>query len=206
MVKCLQMTGPAALERPGPWPIPREGTDMAERNCSIDGCERRVVGRGWCKLHWTRWRKHGDPNYVRPERACSTDGCESPHYARGLCDRHYQRVRRGVPLVPETTAERLARRSQVDPETGCREWTGPLNEHGYGKLSADQKVVYAHRAAWAAAHGEIPAGMFVCHRCDNPKCINTDHLFLGTPSENTADMIAKGRQNWPGLNLTELAR
>lgn len=62
-------------------------------------------------------------------------------------------------------------------------------------LTARQKNYLAHRFAWAEVHGEIPAGMFVCHKCDRPSCINVDHLFLGTHADNMADMRAKGRGN-----------
>jgi hypothetical protein len=55
------------------------------------------------------------------------------------------------------------------------------------------KRVAVHRLAWEFSNGEIPQGMFVCHRCDNPKCFEVSHLFLGTAADNMADKIAKGR-------------
>jgi hypothetical protein len=56
-------------------------------------------------------------------------------------------------------------------------------------------MMIEYRAVWERANGPIPEGMFVCHRCDNPRCVNVDHLFLGTAFDNNHDMIAKGRQH-----------
>jgi hypothetical protein len=66
--------------------------------------------------------------------------------------------------------------------------------HGYGKIKFHQITMAAHRAAWMDVNGPIPAGLFVCHRCDVPACINVEHLFLGTTDDNMADMVAKKRQ------------
>ncbi len=96
---------------------------------------------------------------------------------------------------PRPLAERLAARL-VAVDSGCIEWTGYRRPLGYGEIGVgrrDEGTVATHRAAWELAHGPIPAGMFVCHRCDNPPCCNVDHLFLGTCADNVADMVAKGR-------------
>jgi hypothetical protein len=86
--------------------------------------------------------------------------------------------------------------------SGCVEWTGRTNGRGYGK---DGKT-YAHRDAWELANGPIPAGMVICHSCDNPLCVNPDHLFLGTQKENMQDAGAKGRLAKPYRLTTGQAR
>lgn len=67
------------------------------------------------------------------------------------------------------------------------------NTAGYGVVWVEGKLLYAHRIAYEDAHGDIPEGLNVCHTCDVPPCINTEHLFLGTQADNVADMVRKGR-------------
>jgi len=97
--------------------------------------------------------------------------------------------------------------------TGCIEWAGPRKikdgVRTYGLVQWDGRLRQAHRVAWELARGPIPEALFVCHRCDNPPCINVDHLFLGTNQENQVDSMAKGRaaigEKQPAAKLTTTA-
>ncbi len=98
------------------------------------------------------------------------------------------------------TTEQLYEQSTTEPNTGCWLWTrGVAAKMGYasvyvGRSRTGGRNAGGHRLAWAALHGAVPAGMCVCHRCDQPSCVNPDHLFLGSHRDNTRDMIRKGRK------------
>lgn len=87
----------------------------------------------------------------------------------------------------------FAERSKLNAQTGCVEWTRYVAETGYGTVKHRGKQYSAHRFAWMNKHGPVPNGMVICHKCDNRRCINVDHLFLGTTLDNVQDKISKGR-------------
>lgn len=92
----------------------------------------------------------------------------------------------------KTTEKTFVSRFKVNKETGCWEWFGCLNKSGYGKFCYKGKHILAHRYSWIKHKGDI-GKLFVCHHCDNPPCVNPNHLFLGTAKDNTQDCIKKGR-------------
>tara|TARA_R100001530_G_C4319841_1_gene155421 strand:+ start:2950 stop:3345 length:396 start_codon:yes stop_codon:yes gene_type:complete len=78
----------------------------------------------------------------------------------------------------------------------CILFVGSKDKDGYGHLTYKRKVYKAHRFAWTHAYGIIPKGMYVLHKCDNPPCVNPDHLYLGDQLDNVRDMDLKGRNNF----------
>ena len=100
---------------------------------------------------------------------------------------------------PRPIHDRLLEKIVCNIETRCWEFQGSRDEKGYGHIRGDAvsaqhpRKVRAHRASYQAFVGDIPEGMFVCHKCDNPCCCNPEHLFLGTPRDNVRDMLSKGR-------------
>lgn len=80
-------------------------------------------------------------------------------------------------------------------DNDCWEWLACKDKDGYGKFHSEGKEIRAHIYSWELHNGQKRSpGMFVCHKCDNPSCVNPDHLFLGTTQDNTKDMILKNRQ------------
>jgi hypothetical protein len=101
-------------------------------------------------------------------------------------------------MIRTSSASKLERHSIPEPMSGCWLWTADVDRKGYGRVTENGRLVGAHRLSYRTYVGPIPADICVCHRCDTPSCINPDHLWLGTRSDNTRDMYAKGRVSRAG--------
>lgn len=124
--------------------------------CSVEGCAREIEikSKGWCHTHWQRFYRHGDVNYKAKR---------------------------------ETPDERFER--QINKTESCWIWSGPKNELGYGLFTlplgkAKSKSIRAHRWSYEKYVGKIPDGLVINHLCENPSCVNPEHLEACTQKEN----------------------
>jgi hypothetical protein len=135
-------------------------------------------------------------------RLCSVAGCGLPHNCKGYCRKHYQRVAkyghpRGGPTTHAPPEVKFWRYVEKRGPEECWPWIGKRQPTGYGRMGVGaRKQVGAHRLSFKIATGEEPP--VVMHTCDNPWCVNPAHLRGGTHADNTADMLAKGRNGKTG--------
>lgn len=161
------------------------------RVCSIEGCGRGHLARGYCQQHYHRWKRYGDPLHVgrpfHPERLCGVRGCEGTHYGRGWCQAHYRRwVESGDPLTLKTLPWPERFWDKVTQTECCWVWTGATDPAGYGR-SADESgaIKLAHRVAYLLSVGPIPeATPELDHLCRVECCVRPDHLEPVTKDEN----------------------
>lgn len=138
---------------------------------------------------------------------CLVNSCSRKHYAKGFCEKHYQRTKKGHNPLTERSIfelsekERFLSKVDVRSDDQCWPWLAGIKSKKtgftYGSYYFRSKHDLAHRASYYIFNGDIPEGMFVCHKCDNPICVNPNHLFIGFPVDNTQDKFIKGRANMP---------
>ena len=176
--------------------------------CKISGCEKDHKGKGYCQKHYSAYSRHGDPNFESQQRKCDVNNCDNNHSCQGYCKKHYTRMLRhgdpSVVMLPHarnqgmTMRERFESRFVKKSMDTCWEWEGSRNRDGYGGLvvhlgSNKYKTGLAHRYSYELYKGKFDEQLLICHSCDNPSCVNPNHLFLGTCKDNLEDMVRKKR-------------
>jgi len=192
--------------------------------CQIEGCEKRVAGRGWCQMHYKRWSKFGDPMPdVAPQRTkqegqgpCKAENCSRDRSVKGYCSKHYQRLLKhgDAEHVSQIRDDNVARFwAYADTSGGddaCWPWHS-TDRNGYGSMFLNgegRRSVLAHRFAYELLVGPIPEGLVIDHTCHRPsecdlasscphrRCCNPRHL------EAVETVVNNHRGNtWSGRNV-----
>ena len=181
------------------------GLFMDAKKCSVEGCGGDVKSKYLCSKHYQRLRRCGSvDDYLgchEVEKKCTVECCDGKVDAKGLCSKHYKRWQKNG-----TTDDVIGSHSPVeerffrfiDKTDNCWIWTGKsINQKGYGQIQIGGKGSrhkLAHRLSYEIHFGDIAPGLVVMHKCDNPSCVNPEHLETGTQSKNIKDAIDRGRK------------
>lgn len=191
---------------------PATGCHEWQRSLTPQGYGQLNVGGRPMLAHRFAWERVNGPipQGLHVLHACDNRRCVNvSHLSLGTnLDNIQDTVRKGRNRGPwnreRVWPERAPRRLKVaetfdkhwilDAQSGCWIWQLFLNDDGYGKVSSNGKKTSAHRFSYERVHGPIPVGSVVLHTCDNPACVNPEHLVIGTQRDNIRDMVEKGRQ------------
>ncbi len=132
---------------------------------------------------------------------CTIIECEGIHHALGLCRKHYERKKRHGSCIINRRENNIGSLQEVfnkycnkKNDNECWPWNGLISKQGYGRLIHKKKEYKAHRVAYELRNGIVDVEIFICHSCDNTRCVNPAHLWPGTHQDNMTDMLKKRRK------------
>lgn len=175
--------------------------------CKITDCGNpKLNSRGWCSMHYQRWRRTGDPLLSRSDKQnigmpCTVQGCIQVRKAKGFCQTHYVRMKKhGSPLIASRSAKYRVKIDWILSHsnyqgTDCLKWPFGVSSHGRGTVNYNGKPTSAPRAMCIISHGRPDhKSLHAAHSCGNGHlgCMNPNHLSWKTPAQNEKDKLLHG--------------